>query len=116
MNEPRSPNLAKLQFRLAKYPANLLGIPGHYFFFELPLGFRNRTPGPPPFSSMNSTPAVSRARRTAKLFETVIAVTSAINSARRMVATLKVECLARSSALQRMRARAARICALLSKL
>jgi hypothetical protein len=27
--------------------------------------FLNRTPGPPPFSAMNSTPADSRAARTA---------------------------------------------------
>ena len=37
-------------------------------------GFRNRTPGPPPFSSMNSTPAASKAFRTAKLFAAVNAI------------------------------------------
>ena len=31
--------------------------------------FRSRTPGPPPFSSMNSTPAASRAARMAALVE-----------------------------------------------
>jgi hypothetical protein len=35
-------------------------------------GFFNRTPGPPPFSSMNSTPADSKARRTAKSFAMVM--------------------------------------------
>ena len=35
------------------------------------VGFRSRTPGPPPFSSMNSTPAFSRARRTLRSFAVV---------------------------------------------
>jgi hypothetical protein len=35
---------------------------------------RKRTPGPPPFSSMNSTPAASKARRTAKSLAVVIDV------------------------------------------
>jgi hypothetical protein len=40
---------------------------GYFVFFGLwSLGFRRRTPAPPPFSSMNSTPAVSNARRTAR--------------------------------------------------
>jgi hypothetical protein len=34
--------------------------------------FRSRTPGPPPFSSMNPTPAFSRARRTLRSFAVVI--------------------------------------------
>ena len=41
------------------------------------LGFarcRKRTPGPPPFSSMNSTPAASNAPRTDKSFGAVIDV------------------------------------------
>ena len=33
--------------------------------FNYLLGFRNLTPGPPPFSGMNSTPANSRVERTA---------------------------------------------------
>jgi hypothetical protein len=33
----------------------------------LSLGLRKRTPAPPPFSSMNSTPAASKARRPARL-------------------------------------------------
>jgi hypothetical protein len=36
--------------------------------------FRSRTPGPPPFSSMNSTPADSNARRIAKSLALVSAV------------------------------------------
>jgi hypothetical protein len=35
---------------------------------------RKRTPGPPPFSSMNSTPAASKTRRTAKSLAVVIDV------------------------------------------
>jgi hypothetical protein len=35
---------------------------------------RKRTPGPPPFSSMNSTPAASKARRTAKSLAVVMDV------------------------------------------
>ena len=46
---------------------------------------RRRTPGPPPFSSMNSMPAASKARRTAKLFAVVIAVCPSASSARRIV-------------------------------
>src|SRR5258707_4503178 len=39
--------------------------------FSFP-GFRRRTPGPPPFSSMNSTPAASKAWRNAASFASVI--------------------------------------------
>jgi hypothetical protein len=39
---------------------------GYLVFDAVPLGFRNLTPAPPPFSSMNSMPAVSNARRTAR--------------------------------------------------
>jgi hypothetical protein len=78
--------------------------------------FRRRTPGPPSFSSMNSTPAASKARRTAKSFAAVIEVSSSVSSARRTVATLRSDCRARSSALQRRRARAALIWALVSGL
>ena len=76
--------------------------------------WRKRTPGPPPFSSMNSTPAASKARRTAKSLAVVIDVSSSVSSARRIVVTLKAVSRARSSALQRMRARAALIWALVS--
>ena len=70
---------------------------------------RKRTPGPPPFSSMNSTPAASRARRTAKSLAAVIDVWSSASSARRMVATPTADSLARSSARHRRNARAALI-------
>jgi hypothetical protein len=39
-------------------------------------------PGPPPFSSMNSTPADSSARLMAKLFAAVSAISSSAISAR----------------------------------
>jgi hypothetical protein len=85
---------------------------GYFVFFGLwSLGFRRRTPAPPPFSSMNSTPAVSNARRTARSLETVIDVASSVSSARRIVVTPSAACPARSSALHRSKARAARICA-----
>jgi hypothetical protein len=88
----------------------------NYFLGALGRRCRKRTPGPPPFSSMNSTPAASKARRTAKSLAAVIEVSSSASSARRMVATLKSDCRARSSALQRRRERAALIWALLSGL
>jgi hypothetical protein len=68
--------------------------------------------GPAPFSSVNSTPAASKARRTAKSLAAVIDVSSAVSSARRIVVTPTDDAFARSAALQRMRARAARIWAL----
>jgi hypothetical protein len=71
--------------------------------------FRSRTPGPPPFSSMNPTPADSNARRIAKSLALVSAVWFSFSSARRMVATLSADAAARSSAVQRMRERAALI-------
>ena len=73
---------------------------------------RKRTPGPPPFSSMNSTPAASKARRTAKSLATVREVLSSASSARLIVAIPKAASRASSAALQRRRARAARIWAL----
>jgi hypothetical protein len=65
---------------------------------------------------MNSTPAASSARRTAKSLAAVIEVSSSVSSARRMVATLRSDCRARSSALQRRRERAALIWELVSGL
>jgi hypothetical protein len=73
---------------------------------------RSLTPGPPPLASMNSTPAPSSARRMAKLFGAVIDVSPTVSSARRIVVAPTEEALARSAALQRMRALAARIWAL----
>ena len=78
------------------------------------VGFRSRTPGPSPFSSMNTTPAPSRARRTARSLAAVMEVSPSANSARRIVATLNELSRARSSALHRISERAARICALVN--
>jgi hypothetical protein len=49
--------------------------------------FRMRIPGPLPFSSMNSTPALSNARRTARSLAAVIDVLDSVSSARRIVVT-----------------------------
>jgi hypothetical protein len=56
---------------------------------------------------MNSTPAASRARRTARSFAVVIIVASSVNSARLIVATLSADEWAKSSAVHRSNARAA---------
>jgi hypothetical protein len=58
---------------------------------------------------MNSTPADSKALRIAKLLAAVIEVSSIANSARRIVVSPTDEDRARSSALQRISALAARI-------
>jgi hypothetical protein len=55
---------------------------------------------------MNSTPAPSRARRTARSFAVVIIVASSVNSARLIVATLIADEWAKSSAVHRSNARA----------
>jgi hypothetical protein len=73
---------------------------------------RRRTPGPPPFSSMNSTPAASSVRRTAKSLAIVIDVSLSASSALLIVARPKAASRASSAALHRRSARAARICAL----
>jgi hypothetical protein len=58
---------------------------------------------------MNSTPAATKALRIAKLFAAVSEVSSIANSARRIVVRPTDEDRARSSALQRTSALAARI-------
>jgi hypothetical protein len=68
-----------------------------------------RTPGPPPFSSIKSTPADSKALRTARSLANVIDVSSSVSSARRMVATPTADSRARSSARHRRNALAALI-------
>jgi len=63
-----------------------------YFFNFLPRWLlRSLTPGPPPFSSMNTTPAVSNARRMARSLATVNDVPSSATSARLIVFTPKVD-------------------------
>src|SRR5436190_8263187 len=81
-----------------------------YFLSGLGRGCcRKRTPGPPPLPSMNSTPAASSARRTAKSLATVSEVLSSVSSARLMVLSPSDDSRARSPALHLRRARAARI-------
>src|SRR5258708_6856378 len=76
------------------------------------VGFRSRTPGPPPFSSMNSTPADSKAALSAASFAAVTGISPSIVSTRRIVATPTLEALAKSRALHLSKARAARSWAL----
>ena len=63
---------------------------------------RRRTPGPPPSSSINSTPASSRTRRTAKSLAAVSDVSPSVSSARRMVRRLTVDSHERSAAVRPM--------------
>jgi hypothetical protein len=68
-----------------------------------------RAPSPPPFSSINSTPAFSRARRMADALANVIVVFPSVDSARWIVAWLTPDSRTRSAADQRRSARAALI-------
>jgi hypothetical protein len=96
--ETAHPHLLPPQAKVLRLRPHLLGL------FS-----RSLTPGPPPFASMNSTPAVSRTRRTAKSLAVVIDVSLSTFSARRIVASPRAALTARSSALQRTRPRAALI-------
>jgi hypothetical protein len=56
----------------ARIKSRVVGL-AHLCVGGLPGGrLRRRPPGPPPFSSMNSTPANSKARRTARSLDVVI--------------------------------------------
>src|SRR5262245_27490720 len=65
---------------------------------------------------MNSTPAASKTRRTAKSLATVSEVLPSASSARLIVLRPSADARARSSALHLRRARAARICGLVNPL
>jgi hypothetical protein len=65
MNTYRSP----FQFPAGSISRHFFHIRFRDFSFDR---LRSRTPGPSPFSSMNTTPAASKARRTAKSFGAVI--------------------------------------------
>ena len=100
-----------------EHPRNVYRIypsaEGHpYSLFCPRTGFRSRTPGPPPFSAMNSIPAASNTRRTASSLALVIGRGPSTTSALRMVANPRFASRAKSAALQRISARAARIWAL----
>ena len=79
-------------------------------YFRVALcGFRKRTPSPALSSSMNSIPAASSACRMAASFAAVTGISPSITSTRRIVATPTFDSRAKSSALKRSIARAARI-------
>ncbi len=79
-----------------------------YFRFER-LGLRNRTPSPVPFSSMKSIPAASKACRIAASLASVTGISPSTTSTRRIVATPTLDAAAKSRAVHRSIARAARI-------
>jgi hypothetical protein len=85
------------------------GDANDYFRFLNVCGFRKRTPSPPPLSSMKSIPAFSNARRMAASFACVTGISPATTSALRIVATPTFETRAKSRAVHRISARAARI-------
>jgi hypothetical protein len=87
-----------------------------YFSGFLWIRLRSLTPGPPPFSSMKSTPADSSAWRTARSLAAVNEVALSTTSARRMVFTPRADARARSSALHFRSARPALICELVKGL
>jgi hypothetical protein len=73
-------------------------------------GLRNRTPSPPvPLSSMSSMPAVSKACRIAASLASVTGISPSTTSTRRIVATPTLDAAAKSRAVHRSIARAARI-------
>ena len=86
--------------------------PRGYLRFLIVWGLRKRTPSPPPLSSIKTIPAPSSARRMAASFASVTGISPSTTSALRMVATPTFEAWARSIAVHRISARAARICAL----
>jgi hypothetical protein len=88
-------------------PGNGVGIQCHPQRVRLP-GLPRRTP----FSSINSTPADSRAALSAASFAAVTGSSPSIVSTRRIVATPTFEALAKSRALHLSKARAARSWAL----
>ena len=75
-------------------------------------GLRNRTPSPAPFSSMNSIPADSKACCIAASLASVTGISPSTTSTRRIVATPTLDAAAKSRAVHRSIARAARIWAL----
>jgi hypothetical protein len=67
-----SPLLAGLSPRNSFFPARVARSfravtgathPKGYFFFELPPGFRNRTPGPPPFVDLGAGACAASSER-----------------------------------------------------
>jgi hypothetical protein len=102
--EPQSP-VVRTQHRERHHRTHLRQLSGAAYAD----GFFNRTPSPPPFFSMNSMPASSSARRITRSLAAVNEVAAPVSSARRIVVSPTDDERARSSALQRRSARAARI-------
>ena len=75
-------------------------------------GWRRRTPGPPPFSAMNSTPAFSRAFRNFTIVRSCAASAPGWVSSRFTLGSEIPEASARSRCSHRRRDRAARTCSL----
>jgi hypothetical protein len=92
----------------SKSPNTLDTCTNDYFCFLGLCGFRKRTPSPPSLSSMNSIPAVSNARRMAASFASVTGISPSMTSALRIVATPTFDARAKSRAVHRISARAAR--------
>ena len=100
-------NYLRIEYHAAAYESRISARRDRAFVDEahtsyrcFPCRFRSRTPGPPPFSSMNSTPADSRARRIARSLAIVNEVSLSLSSARRTVATLRADTSASSSAFK----------------
>ena len=79
------------------------------YFRRARRGLRNRTPSPVPFSSVKSMPAASKACRIAASLAFVTGISPSTTSTRRIVATPTLDAAARSRAVHRSMARAARI-------
>ena len=75
-------------------------------------GCRRRTPGPPPFSAMNSTPAFSKAFRNPTIVRSCAANAPGWVSSRFTLGSDTPEALARSRCSHRSSALAARTCSL----
>jgi hypothetical protein len=79
-NKTLTPNLSKHRkfvSRHSPFAQRMIAWPAIYHLVGLARGrLRRRNPGPPPFSSMNSTPAISKARRTARSLASVMDVPS----------------------------------------
>ena len=75
-------------------------------------GLLNLTPSPAVFASTNSIPATSKARRRAASFAAVTGISPSTTSTLRIVATPTLDALAKSAAVHRSMARAARSWAL----
>jgi hypothetical protein len=92
-NKTLTPNLSKHRkfvSRHSPFAQRMIAWPAIYHLAGLARGrLRRRNPGPPPFSSMNSTPAASKACRTARSLAAVIEVSTSASSTRRVTSPFK---------------------------